>query len=82
MLALPFSELANVGFCIGQARTALAKADESFHSLPALLKSCSVFLFDGLTDKLGNGGALLPGANMQQLPEMLLKVELSPAHDV
>ncbi len=78
----PFPKPANIGLRIWQVPPTFPHANQGLHGLPATGGSASVLIADGLSDELRNTGALLPRPDMQCLPDVFLKVELSSFHDV
>src|SRR5207237_10660938 len=76
------AKAAHVRFGGGELRTVFTKPNESLKRAPPLDGPVHVSFADSLAHQLRNRRARLPGADLQRLPDVFLKVELSTLHDV
>jgi len=79
---LTSAEPPDVRPCIGQVVAVFPDANECCHRLAAIGDRSSVAIPHRLPDQLGDGGTVLSRPNVQGLPDVFIKIQLSPFHDV
>jgi hypothetical protein len=67
---------------IGSAGAFLANPDEFPHRLHLLVPPAEVTLANGLPHEFGDGSSLTRRARVKSVPEVVVKVQLRPPHDV